>query len=93
MHVLHEAAVDSEHAEGLQLVVAQHRAVVTQDQLGVAVAALHEGRGGTPSQVRQRHARNTAELPRMAAGLALLLLPSISLSSTPMSTVRRCCIG
>ena len=39
MHVLHEAAVDSEHAEGLQLVVAQHRAVVTQDQLGVAVAA------------------------------------------------------
>ena len=44
MHVLHEAAVDSEHAEGLQLVVAQHRAVVTQDQLGVAVAALHEGR-------------------------------------------------
>ena len=57
MHVLHEAAVDSEHAEGLQLVAAQHRAVVTQDQLGVAVAALHEGRGGTPGQVRQRHAR------------------------------------
>jgi hypothetical protein len=44
MAVLHEAAVDSEHAEGLQLVAAQHRAVVTQDQLGVAVAALHEGR-------------------------------------------------
>jgi hypothetical protein len=56
--------------------------VVTQDQLGVAVAALHEGRGGTPGQVRQRHARNTAELPRMAAGLALTEVPYVERSLT-----------